>query len=69
MASVSSVFFFTSQVKPGPNIAAAVAMKVSRKASIDAKECSMRDVRKVDGVVGVGDRVLKNRWLLSAMEA
>ena len=69
MASVSSVFFLTSQVKPGPNMAPAVARKVSLKASIVEKECSIRERRNGEGAVGCGDRVLKKRWLLSAMEA
>ena len=35
------VFCLTSQTKPGPNMAAAVAMKVVRKESRDEKELLM----------------------------
>lgn len=36
--SVGPLFCLTSQTKPGPNMAAAVAMKVSRKESMEEKE-------------------------------
>lgn len=43
-SSVGPLFFLTSQTKPGPNMAAAVAMKVSRKDSIEEKEPLMCSV-------------------------
>ena len=53
-------FLFTSQTKPGPNIAFAVAMKVARKSSIELKELESSFLKREDIGVGVGERVEKN---------
>lgn len=44
-ASVGPLFCLTSQTKPGPNMAVAVAMKVSRKESMEEKEPVMYEAR------------------------
>lgn len=48
------VFCLTSQTKPGPNMAAAVAMKVVRKESRDEKELSMWTASSLGMVTFVG---------------
>lgn len=51
---IGPVFCLTSQTKPGPNMAAAVAMKVVRKESRDEKEPSMWAASWLGMVVFVG---------------
>lgn len=59
----------TSQTKPGPNMAAAVATKVLRRDSGEEKELVTFSIMRGDMAVGVGDRVEKNWWLFQAMLA
>lgn len=59
----------TSQTKPGPNMALAVAIKVSLRDSGEEKESLIRDLRVEDICGGLGDRVEKNWWLAQAMLA
>ena len=59
----------TSQTKPGPNMAFAVARKVARKDSMLEKEAEMRFSREGEMGEGVGERVEKKEWLFQAMEA
>lgn len=50
MAAEDLSFRFMSQVKPGPKVAAAVAMKVSRRESKEEKEESMVSRKAVEQV-------------------
>ena len=59
----------TSQTKPGPNMALAVAIKVARSDSGEEKESLILVVRWGDILGGVGERVEKNWWLDQAMLA
>ena len=59
----------TSQTKPGPNMALAVAMKVSRSESGEEKDSLILEARIVDIGGGFGERVEKNWWLDQAMLA
>lgn len=54
-----------SQVKPGPNMEEAVAMKVSRRESREEKSLStiLFSIAE-EGGPGLGARVLNMKWLL-----
>ena len=64
-------FLLTSQTKPGPNMAFAVARKVVRRDSMEEKDLSISFRSSVlgPGACMAGVRHLKNMWLLWAMEA
>lgn len=67
-----SVRRLTSQTKPGPNMAFAVAIMVARRFSREPSlpnDLDSSAVRWVEGGVGSGERVEKNWWLFQAMDA
>jgi len=65
----TTLFFFTSQTKPGPNMALAVARKVVRRDSGEEKDLVIWWARMDDISGGSGEMALKKKWLLWAMEA
>ena len=60
---------FTSQTKPGPNMAFAVARNSARKESREEKSEFIWLSRACGMGTGVGEMYVKNRWLLWAIEA
>jgi hypothetical protein len=59
----------TSQTKPGPNMAFAVAINSRFNVSTDEKDASSDCCRELGMAVGWVERVLKKKWLLCAIEA